>query len=120
MSQPFNNGYQGNFNSDFELSIANGDQESSAIDCQGFVLCGIFFPAAFTGTTLTFEISDLLAGTYVPLKNTTSGTSLSYTIAQGTFAAIDPKDFQGVRFLKVKSGSAEGASRTLKCAMRGI
>ncbi len=113
-------GYQGNFNPGLSVVIASGQQESAAISCAGFVLCGILLPAAFTGTTLTFEASSSFAGTYVPVKNTTSGTALSYTVAQGTYAALDPKDFQGISFLKIKSGSAEGAARTLICSLKGF
>lgn len=113
-------GYQGYMNAGVELAIANSAQSSSAIDLKGFTLVGILLPAAFTGTAITFEVSNAIGGTYVALKSTTSGTALSYTVAQGTYAAIDPKDFYGVRFLKVKSGSAEGGARTLSLALKGL
>lgn len=113
-------GYQGQFNTAIDAVIASSGTASAAIDLAGFTLCGILLPAAFTGTALTFQVSSAIGGTYVALKSTTSGTSLSYTVAQGTYAAIDPKDFQGVRFLKVVSGSTEGAARTLKLATRGF
>ncbi len=100
--------------------IANGQQESAAVALDGFSLCGIIFPAAFTGTAVTFEASSAIDGTFVPVKSTTSGTALSYTVAQATYAAIDPKDFLGVSFLKIKSGSAEGAARTLLLALKGL
>lgn len=112
-------GYQGIFTS-IPCTIASGLQESAAIDMAGFTLCGILLPAAFTGTALTFEVSDSLTGTFVPLKSTTSGSALSYTVAQATFAAIDPKDFQGVQFLKIKSGTAEGAARALTLYAKGF
>jgi hypothetical protein len=113
-------GYQGNLNPAVPLVILNTAQESAAINLAGLSLVGIILPAAFTGTALTFEVSDSLAGTYVVLKSSTSGTSLSYTVAQGTYAAIDPKDFYGVQFLKIKSGSAEGADRTLLLSLKGF
>lgn len=116
----YQSGYQGQLNPALSVPIANGQQESSAIDCGGFTLCGIILPAAFTGTALTFETCDTIGGTYLPIKSTTSGSALSYTVAQGTYAAIDPKDFQGVRFLKIKSGSAEAAARTLICSLKGF
>lgn len=112
-------GYQGILIS-IPATIANGVQESAALDMGGFTLCGILLPAAFTGTALTFEVSDSLSGTFVALKSTTSGTALSYTVAQGTYAAIDPKDFQGVNFLKLKSGTAEGAARALTLYAKGF
>lgn len=120
MSTQSSSGYQGNFIPFKPVDIANTAQESEAIALNGFALCGILFPAAFTGTALTFEVSDAIDGTFVPLKSTTSGSALSYTVAQGTYAAIDPKDFQGVQFLKVKSGSAEGGARVLKLALKGF
>lgn len=100
--------------------IANGQQESGAQDCGGLSLCGILIPAAFTGTAITFEMAATLTGTYVPVKSTISGTALSYTVAQGAYYAIDPKDFSGVQFLKIKSGSAEGAARTLILSLKGF
>lgn len=115
-----NQGYLGNFLPSVPILIANGQAESVAIALGGLCLVGIIFPAAFTGTTVTFEVCDTVGGTYVPLKSTTSGTSLSYTIAQGTYQAIDPKDFQGVQFLKIKSGSNEGADRTILCSLKGL
>lgn len=116
----FLSGYQGLMNPLQSLVIANGAQESAALNTGGMTLVGILLPAAFTSTTLTFEVSDAIDGTFVLLKSTTSGTTLSYTVAQGTYVALDPKDFQGVQFLKVKSGSAEGAARTLKLSLKGL
>jgi len=114
------NGYQGEFNYAQALGIANGQTDSDALDTGGMALCGIFIPAAFTGTALTFKAATSLAGTYVPVKNTLSGTLISYTVAPGQFNAIDPKDFQGIRFLKVVSGTSEGAARTLTLALKGF
>lgn len=84
----------------------------------GFSLVGISLPAALTGTALTFTVCNTLAGTYVPLYN--AAGVVSYTVAASRYVAIDPKDFQGVAYLKIVSGSAEGAARTLICSLKGI
>lgn len=119
MSGPNISGYQGNFNPNVPVTIANGQQLSSALNLKGLVLVGILLPAAFTGTALTFEAS--VDGTnFFLVKSTTSGSSLSYTVAQGTYAAINPVDFEGIEYLKIQSGSAEGAARTLICSVKGI
>lgn len=110
----------GSLQSNVPLVIANGDQESAAIDLKGSSLVGILLPASFTGTAITFEVASAIDGTYVALKTAVGGTALSYTVAQNTYAAIDPKDFSGVRFLKLKSGSAEGGARTLLLSLKGI
>lgn len=117
--KPLVSGYAGYTNPGLSVAIANGQQSSAVIPCGGMALVGVLLPAAFTGTALTFEVCDTAGGTFVPLKSTTSGTALSYTVAQGTYAAIDPKDFYGVQFLKIKSGSAEGGARTLIVSLKG-
>lgn len=113
-------GYQGYFQPAVTTTITASGATSAAIPLKGFVPVGIYLPATFTGTTLTFTACDTAAGTYLVLKNTTSGTSLSYTVAQGTYVALDPKDFAGVNFLKLVSGSTEGSTRTLKIALKGL
>lgn len=111
-------GWLGNFNPNVPASIASGQTTSGAVELKGLMLCGILLPAAFTGTTLTFLVS--VDGTnFYTLKTSTSGTTLSYTVAQGTYAALNPQDFYGVNYLKIVSGSSEGAARTLALAVRG-
>lgn len=112
-------GYQGQFLSGVQAIIANGGTESANIALNGMCLCGIFFPAAFTGTAVTFEAS-LDGTTFFAVKSTTSGTSLSYTVAQGEYVAINPVDFQGIATLRIVSGSSEGAARTLNLSLKGI
>lgn len=111
-------GYQGSFNPGVTASIASGDTESAVLNLGGFALTGIFLPAAFTGTTLTFEAAPTAGGTFVPVTDQ-AGDPISYTVAQGTYVAIDPKDFQGIQFIKLVSGSTEGADRTLTCTAKG-
>lgn len=93
--------------------------KTAALDLGGFTLVGIQL-GAFTGTALTFEVSSAIDGTFVPVKSTTSGTALSYTVAQNTYAALDPKDFYGLNFIKIVSGSTEGSDRTLILTLKGF
>lgn len=111
-------GFSGQFSPSGSASIANGQPLSSEIECGGLALCGVFIPAAFTGTALTFLASLTSGGTYVPV-NGVDGDPISYTVQQGNYYAIDPKDFQGINFLKIKSGSNEGALRTLGVSLKG-
>jgi hypothetical protein len=113
-------GYQGNFNPNLAAVISASTTTSAVINLGGFTLCGIQIPAAFTGTALTFLVCSTATGTFVPLKTSTSGTSLSYTVAQGTYAAINPQDFYGVNYLQIVSGSTEGSARTLICSVKGF
>ncbi len=100
-------------------TIANSGTKTPAIVTKGLSLVGIQLPAAFTGTAITFEAS-LDGTTYQPVYDTKSGTALSYTVAQGHFVAIDPIDFQGIPFLKIVSGSAEGGARAFSVSLKGI
>lgn len=111
-------GYLGNFNPSVSATIANGQQSSSVVKTAGTCPVGIQIPAAFTGTSITFEVCDTLGGTYLPLYN--SAGQVSYTVAVSRYVAIDPKDFQGVAFFKVKSGSAEGGARSLIISLKGL
>jgi hypothetical protein len=100
--------------------LASGGTKTPEIDLGGFSLVGIFFPATFTGTALTFEAASATAGTFRAVKSGAGGSALSYTVAQATYAAIDPKDFAGIQFLKLVSGSTEGADRSLILVLKGV
>lgn len=113
-------GYQGNLNPALSTTIANAGTESAVINCGGLTLCGIFIPGTFDGTSLTFLVSPTVDGTYVPLKSTTSGTALTYTIAVSGYYALNPADFQGVNFIKLKTGSTQSGARTVICSLKGI
>jgi hypothetical protein len=112
-------GYQGNLVYNRQVAIASGQTASAVIDAKGFSLVGVLLPAAFTGTSLTFQAS--VDGTnFFAVNSTTSGSSLSYTVAQGNYYAIDPTPFYGIRYLKIVSGSSEAANRVLTVALKGI
>lgn len=120
MAQPTLNVPQGSFQPAAVATIAASAATTGVIPLKGMSLVGIYFPAVFTGTAVTFTACDTEAGTFVPVKSTTSGSALSYTVAQGTYAAIDPAALAGVNFLKIVSGSTEGSARTLKLALKGL
>lgn len=112
-------GYQGYFNAAQTAVILNGDQESNAIATGGMCLVGMILPSAFTGTAITFECSDAIDGIFKPLYDN-SNSLVSMTVAQGRAYAIDPANFQGISFLKIKSGSAEAAERVVTLALKGL
>lgn len=113
-------GYQGLTLANVSVAIANGATESSLINLSGFSLVGITTPAAFTGTALTFESCASDGSSCIPVKTSAAGTALSYVVTTSSYYAISPIDFYGIAYLKIKSGSAEGAARTLLCSLKGI
>lgn len=100
------------------VTILSGATLSNAIDLGEMALCGIQMPPAFTGTTLTFTASDSLGGTYNAV--TTTSASYSITVAASKYVSIPPSDLAGVRFVKVVSGSAEGADRDIILMVRAV
>ncbi len=112
----FNQGY---FNTSVAAVIPISTATSAAINLGGMALVGLILPAAFTGTSLTFTVCDTLAGTYMPLYDS-SNSLVSMTVAQGRAYAVDPSNFQGINFMKIVSGSTEGAARTIICSTKGL
>ena len=100
-------------------TIAISTTTSAAIATGGLSLVGVQLPAAFTGTTLTFQIS-FDGVTYQPVYTSTSGTALSYTVAAGHYVAVNPQDFYGANYIKLISGSSEAAARTFSVALKGL
>ena len=104
---------------DLTATIAISTTTSAAIDLQGASLCGIYMPAAFTGTTLKFSVATTLTGTFVVMQDG-FGNDITKTVAANKYIAVDPADFAGVRFLKIISGSTELAARSLVLGTRSI
>jgi len=94
------------------VTIASGQTASGEADLGGATLVGVMLPGALTGTTVTFTAALTPGGTHNPVTGS-NGSALSYTVAAGKYLAVDPALFHGVQFLKVVSGSAEGADRSI-------
>jgi hypothetical protein len=112
-------GFQGKLFPNSLATILSGQQDSSTIIGGGGTLCGVFIPAGFTGSSISFLASQD-GSNFFPVHNTTSGALLSYSVTAGTYCAIDPKDFYGINFLQIVSASSEGATRTLYVALKGF
>jgi len=97
-------------------TIAAGATVSSAVDLKYKTLCGIQLPAAFTGVVLSFQTATTLAGTYQNMYQ--NGVIYQQTVTQGTYVILTPSIFAGVQYIKIVSGTAEGAARTLELNVR--
>lgn len=91
---------------------------SEPITTNGLSLCGIFFPGAMTGTSISFLAAEVVGGPYLPIFN--GSGILTYAIEGSQYIAIDPEDFYGVQFLQIESNANEVATRSLTCAMKGL
>ena len=101
-----------------DVTIASGQTVSNAVNCLGTVLVGIQTPAALTGTSLTFQVSD--AGvTFFDYYNA-AGNQVTVAMSVDKRIGLLPADFAGIQYIKLVSSSAEGAERKFTLIFRGM
>lgn len=91
--------------------IANAGTVSSQVDQTTNAVGGFSIPAAFTGTAVTFQVSEADGGTFQALYDET-GTAVSVPVAAGRSYSA-PAALAAWPYFKIVSGSAEAAARTL-------
>lgn len=97
-------------------TIANGASQSSIINVRGRDVVGVQMPAAFTGTAITFTAS-FDGATFQALYDT-AGNAVSYTVAASRYIQIPRGTLGGMQALRLVSGSAEGAGRTVQVILQ--
>lgn len=107
----------------FVVTIPEGGSVSDVVDLDGVHLVGIQMPATWDAANITFQASAD-GVTFADLYNQ-SGSEVTVDAAAGRFIALDPTLFAGIRFLKVRSGTAatpvnQAAARTLILVARSI
>jgi len=100
-----------------EVAIANGQALSAAADLQIVRLHRINMPAGWTAATITFQVSDD-GEEWADLYLATDEYEVTAAAANRSIV-VDQALFFGVRWLKVRSGTAaaavnQGAERILK------
>lgn len=97
--------------------IPNAGTDSATVTVPvNATLLGIHLPASMTGTSLKFKALATASSSATLIKK---ADNTDYSLTIGSSAAYYPVDFtlfEGVAFVQVISGSAEGAARTLKLA----
>lgn len=117
---PSSTQYQPNDTYDLVAIIPAGQATSQQVDLSGVDPCGLFMPAAFTGTAVKFLAAPASNGAFLPLKDG-SGNDYALTVSAGSYVIIpDLQAFAGVRWLKLVSNAAEAAERAIVIAARPI
>jgi hypothetical protein len=100
------------------IDVSDNATISSGVNTDGMLLTGIVFPAAMTGTELTFDFSIDGTNWYDVVE--TDGTAVTYTVTAGDAVRVDPSGwaFASSGFIRVTSGSAEAADRSIKLIFR--
>ncbi len=102
------------------VTILSGQTVSDVQDLRDYALVGIILPAAMTGVTMTFQVSDVRGGTYVPAYDS-EGNQVSIGVAASRaigFSGAEADAMSPFQFIKLVSGSAEGANRTIILCLR--
>ena len=107
-------------------TIANGASLSGVVDIgEGKTLCAIDMPADWTAANLTFQASTASDGTFDNLYDQ-YGTEKTVTAAEDRYIPLDdPAFWLGVRYVKVRSGTAasavnQGAERVITLVTKPV
>lgn len=100
------------------VTIAASGTVSGAIDLHGCTPVGVFVPSTFDGTTIKFQASTTLDGTYVAVEDG-AGTPAEITLntsAASKYIAISSaiqEQLRGIRFLKLVAGTSQATTDTV-------
>ena len=100
------------------IDISADNSNSLGVQTEGMLLCGIQFPAAMTGSTITFDHS-MDNSTWADVKET-DGSNVSYTVSAGDVIRLDPSGwaFAAEGWLRITSSGTEAADRSLEVYLR--
>jgi hypothetical protein len=95
------------------IDVSEDASNSLGVKTDGMLLCGVQFPAAMTGTAVTFDFS-LDNITWVDVKET-DATDTSYTVSAGDVLRVDPSGwaFASNGYIRVTSDGTEAADRSI-------
>ena len=95
------------------IDISADNNNSLGVKTDGMLLCGVQFPAAMTGSNITFDFS-MDNSTFVDVKET-DGTETSYTVSAGDIVRVDPSGwaFASNGFIRITSDGNEAADRKI-------
>lgn len=85
--------------------IANGASLSGAVPVGDRVPVGIAMPAAWDGTSLTFQVSVDGGASWCELTDS-GGTAISATVAPSRYIPLDPTVWIGINMIKIRSGTS--------------
>lgn len=96
------------------VTILSGEQVSTSFSTNDFDIPALIMPAAFTGTAITFQGAVANSDTFKDIYDT-AGALVSITVGANRCISLANvlNSLKGFGFIKLKSGTAEGATRTI-------
>jgi len=110
-----------------DAAISNGASLSAAVELTEGQLVALLMPAAWTAAAVSFDVS-YDGSTYAPLYNANGEVKVASThisTSERRVLALDPVDFLGAKYVKVRSGLNgaavnQGGARTVTLLIRGV
>ena len=95
------------------IDISADNSNSLGVKTDGMLLCGVEFPAAMTGSNITFDFS-MDNSAFIDVVET-DGTETTYTVSAGNILRVDPSGwaFASNGYLRVSSNGTEAADRKI-------
>lgn len=95
------------------IDVSADNNDSLGVKTEGMLLCGVQFPAAMTGSAITFDFS-MDNSTWIDVKET-DGTEVQYTVSAGDVVRVDPSGwaFASNGYIRVSSNGTEAADRAI-------
>jgi len=96
------------------IDVSEDASNSTGVQTGGLLLSGIVFPAAMTGTSVTFDFS--FDGTAWKDVVETDNTEVTYTVSADNVVRVDPSGwaFASSGFIRVTSNGTETADRKIQ------
>ena len=96
------------------IDVSEDNNDSLAVRTDGMLLAGVEFPAAMTGTAITFDFSMNGSTGWIDVHET-DGTEVSYTVSAGNMVRVDPSGwaFASNGYIRVNSNGSEAADRSI-------
>lgn len=101
------------------VKIASGQAFSDIIDAEFRRVVGLIIPAAFTGIAITLQAAESKDAALMLDVYDKAGTQYSVTVAVSRYITLSPLDLSPLKYLRLKSGSAEAADRTVVIVLIG-
>lgn len=92
---------------DVKAIIGVGETTSNAVQVFGTTFLAFITPANLTATSFTFLVSDAFDGTFLPLKDMSTGDALISQTSTSSQYATQPADFSSVQFIKFVGNTAQ-------------
>ena len=96
------------------IDVSEDASNSTGVQTDGLLLSGIIFPAAFTGTSVTFDFAFDGADWKDVVE--TDNTEVTYTVSADNVVRVDPSGwaFATPGFIRVTSNGTETADRKIQ------